>query len=163
MKNLIIYLTGLFLIACSSNISDYKKNVFEDKNIPFGFHFNETIYQIKKEFGTENLREQNTNFLFYDFPLKNNDSYTYAFKFYDDTLYGIEVGLFLQNPEQASALFNDIIKDLNRKFSQHKKIDERSFIWYFRDTTSQKNAEIEWRNESARFGVLTLLYTNVDF
>ena len=150
-------------MVCSNDVAQYKKTVFDEKNIPLSIHFNETKAQILSRFGKENLRDENADFLFYDISLKGNDSYTYAFKFYNDTLYGLEVGLFIQNPKQANALFTDVTNDLNDQISQHKKIDNRAFVWYVRDSLSNKNTEIEWRNESAQFGVLTMLYNNIDF
>ena len=75
-------------MACSNDVAQYKKTVFDEKNIPLSIHFNETKAQILSRFGKENLRDENADFLFYDISLKGNDSYTYAFKFvfFDDRL-----------------------------------------------------------------------------
>ena len=162
-KNIFLLSIFVLLFACSGKETQYKKTVFDEKNIPLGIHFNQTREEILKQFGNENLREQNADFLFYDIPLKENDSYTYAFKFYNDTLYGMEVGVFLQNRKDADELYKSVLESLNEKLPQHKSVDFRWQVWYVRDTVSGKNTEIEWRDESGKFGVLTMLYNNIDF
>ncbi len=149
--------------GCSSTPTGYRRQIFDEKNVPLGLHFNQTQEDILRIFGEKNLKNHTPSFLFYDFPLSGNDSYTYAFKFYHDTLYGMEIGVFTQDAEIANTLFNEMIDEFNKNITQHNKIDSRLHAWYFRDTVSGKNAEIDLRNESERFGVVTVILNNIDF
>lgn len=141
----------LFTVSCQSS----GKSVFEKINTSEagdfrGITIRSSIEEVKKKESVAPGNEE-SDYLFYEIPLdKKNEYYTLGYSFNEKGLYEILLDVYLDKPEDALQLFQDMKENFKSRYGNPEQEDETTVVWTIKSEKSEE-VEITLSDESASY------------
>lgn len=141
----------ILVVSCNSS----EPAVFEKINISEtgdfrGIALRSTPEEVKK---TERVSPGNEegDYLFYEIPLgKNKEYYTVGYSFNEKGLYEILLDVYLDKPEEALQLFQDMKENFRLRYGSPVQEDETTVVWTMKGERSEE-VEVTLSDESASY------------
>lgn len=155
----------LFLASCNTN-EDYTTEAYTKITNGDDGHFRGvmigmTMEEVKKAEDKSGLKDDEESFLYYDFPLKGEDSYTVSYDFYEGDLYEIEMNAYLDTKETAKKVFKKLKKNFSKKYGE-SYVDGAGYTIWSADAENGNEVEIALIEDSEAYGYIQLLISDLD-
>jgi hypothetical protein len=162
----IIFISAI-LSAVLWSCGEEKKTLFEKllkekEGILRGFETGETYDEVLSAEKNYTNIEKGNDYIYYDFDLGNEESYTLTYNFYQDKLYEITMDVYLNSQNTARQLFNEFKNHYNQKFGEGVLSKDGYTTWYTQNKLSQK-VEIAIKENSESYGFFTITINNLDY
>ncbi len=160
MKNLLqiavitIIMTTIF--SCGNNNSPFFDDILQSNQNNFnGISIGETIKQVKAAEDNTFLLDDLEEYLLYDYAIDSSNSYTVTYDFEENSLYAIEVSVYLDKIKDAKLLYQEFKKYFDEKYGKGKLADDKYIVW---KNSSPKQGKIEFamKEDSQEYGFLSI-------
>jgi len=160
-----IFIIPCLMICSCTEEKDYViEEVFGDfdgqlRGVNLGVDLNSVLQaEVKRP------KDQQEDYLYYDYIIGDRNSYTVSYSFDDKGLYEIQIDIYLMdNKARAEDLFDKIYLMFRDHFGEVKENDNTLALWNFKNPAGE-SIEINLINESDEYeyGKLSLTYYNFD-
>lgn len=136
-----VFWSSLLIISCNSSEKPVFEKINSSEDGDFrGVFIRSSIDEVKKQEGVPPSNEE-SDYLYYEIPLgKNEEYYTLGYSFNEKGLYEILLDVYLDKPEDALQLFQDLKEKFTSRYGNPEQEDEATIVWTF---TSGKSEEVE--------------------
>lgn len=156
------------LTACSGGGDSAEKSpllqkvTHSDDGAFRGVDLGMNVDEVKKAEDASGLKDDEEDYLYYDFELGEEESFTVAYTFYDGALYSIELETYLDKPQQAADLFKDLKGYFDGKYGEGTLADDGFTVWKGKAPNGH-NMEIAMMDDSEKYGYVEVLVTDQDY
>jgi hypothetical protein len=168
MKKVIFYLfVGLILTSCGgggggSHSELYNHIMKGTSGIFRGADMGMSIDDVKKLEDAAMLTDDEEDYLYYDYNLGGDDSYTVSYTFYDEALVDMEVQTYIDSKENAAKLFTEMKATFDEKYGNGTLADDGYTVWKGK-AGNGNNFEIALIDDSDSYGYVQMFITDLDY
>jgi len=148
------------IFSCGNNNSSFFSTIVKSNQKNFtGNSIGKTIHQVKLEEDSTFLLDDLEGYLLYDYAIDSANSYTVTYDFTQNSLYAIEVSVYLEKIKDAKLLYQEFKKYFTQKYGKGKLADDKYMVW---KKYSPKQGEIEFamKEDSEEYGFLSIKISN---
>lgn len=157
-----IAMACVFSCKTDENEALFKKLTKTNNGILRGFETGEEYNEVLSEEKNYTHIEKGNDYLYYDFDLGNEESYTLTYNFYQNKLYEITLDLYLNKSADAKEIFNQFKKHFSDKFGEFQVAKDGYTVWTTTNALSHK-VEIAIKENSDSYGFFTITINDLDY
>lgn len=159
-------LLALIVFSCNSKSAYFDAILKSGEGHFRGINISSTIKEVKAIEDTSALKDDLSDYLYYEYDLDMGNSYTLAYKFYNQQLYTVEVAGYFDVKEDATTVFNDFKAHFDKKYGKGKTRDTSYTAWNTSSTKTNNKLEIILLNETKKedaYGFVSILISDLDY
>lgn len=152
------------LYSCKKSHSNYYEAIIKTEQGLFrGVDIGNAIEDVRKLESKEFLVDNMSEYLYYDYKLDMGNSYTISYDFSENSLYEIEVSIYLDKKEDANNLFTEFTANFIEQYGKGKVADDGYTSWRTKSTKSGNTIEIAMINDSKDYGYLSIIISDLNY
>jgi len=154
----------LILLSCTPKKSHYFNEIIKsNKGIIRGVEIGESIDEVKLNENSKFLVDDMDNYLNYDYDLDMGNSYTVTYDFSENSLYSVELSIYLEQIQKAKDLKKEFANYFETKYGKSKTEQDGYTIWNKTNKNIDNNIEIALKEDSQSYGYLSITIRNLDY
>lgn len=160
---ILLILVQLALLSCSEDKGEYFKTILKsEKNYLRDIQIGNSLEEVKSKENNEFLLDDMHDYLHYDYELDMGNSYTVSYDFSEDnSLYEIEISVYLDKIDDAKILCKDFTSFFGEKSGENSSKEDGYNTW----TTSLSGEQIKFslKEESKNYGFVSIKVRDLNF
>ena len=162
--NLLIMVIVLTLSSCKRSHSNYFETIIkDDQGILRGAEIGNNIDEVRSMENSKFLVDNMPEYLYYDYKLDKENSYTISYDFSQNNLYEIEVSVYLDKIEDANSLFAELSAHFCEHYGNGKMATDGYTSWRTKSVKNGNSVEIAMINDSQGYGYISILISDLNY
>jgi len=150
------------LVSCSEEKGHYFETILQsEKNHLRDVQIGHNIEEVKIKEDINFLLDDMDDYLHYDYELDMGNSYTVSYDFSENSLYEIEISVYLDKIEDAKILYQDFTNFFTEEYGTSQLKEDGYNTWT--TSLSGENIRFSLKEDSKKYGFISIKSRDLDF